>query len=77
VTERGGGSTDLTLGRASQRFSGVEVSRRAGLVRVGTQSRVPRPYTYLGLARRVVVGGALIRFFRGFHGADPSGVGSF
>jgi hypothetical protein len=32
--------TDLTSGRASQRFSEVETSSRAGLVRVGMQSRV-------------------------------------
>jgi hypothetical protein len=30
------GSTDSTPGRASRKFSGVEVFRRAGLVRVGT-----------------------------------------
>jgi hypothetical protein len=34
-------------------------------VRVGTQSRVPRLLTYAGLARRVGVGGVLIRLLRG------------
>jgi hypothetical protein len=34
------GSTGPTSGRMSQRFSRVEASPRAGLVRVGTQSRV-------------------------------------
>jgi hypothetical protein len=58
--EKGGGSTGSTLGRASRRLSGVEGSRRASLVRVGTQSRVPRLLTYAGLARRVGVGGVLI-----------------
>jgi hypothetical protein len=34
------GSFGLTPGRTSRRFSGVEASPRAGLVRVGTQLRV-------------------------------------
>jgi hypothetical protein len=72
VTERGGGSTGSTIGRASRRFSEVEASRRASLVRVGTQLRVPCLLMYVGLARRVGVGGALIRYLgvsgRGFLG---------
>jgi hypothetical protein len=65
VTEKKGGLTGLTLGRASRRFSGVEASRRASLARVGMQSRVPHLLTYVGLARRVGVGGVLIRLLRG------------
>jgi hypothetical protein len=76
VTKRGG-STGSTLGRASRRFSGVEASHRASLVRVGTQSRVHCLLMYAGLARCVDVGGASTRFFRGFQGADSSRVGSF
>jgi hypothetical protein len=60
------GSTDSTLGRTSRKFSGVEASRRAGLVRVGTRSRAPRSSYVCGLDRRICVGGALIRLFRGF-----------
>jgi hypothetical protein len=63
------GSTDSTPDRASRRFSGVKASYRAGLVRVETQSRVPRLHTYVGLARCIRVGGALIRFLgHGFLG---------
>jgi hypothetical protein len=43
-----GGSTGSTLGRASQRFSRVKASCRAGLVRVGTQLRAPCLRTYAG-----------------------------
>jgi hypothetical protein len=72
-----GGSIDSTPGRTSRKFSGVEASRRAGLVRVGTRSRVPRLHIYAVLDRRIRVGGALIRFLGGFQGADSSGVCSF
>jgi hypothetical protein len=65
VTEKGG-SIGSTLGHASRRFSGVEAFRRAGLVRVRTQSRVPHLLTYVGWARCVGVGEALILFLGGF-----------
>jgi hypothetical protein len=72
------GSTGPTPGRASQRSSGVEASYRAGLVRIGMQSRVAwRYHTYVGQARRICVGGALVQFFKGFQGVDFSGVCSF
>jgi hypothetical protein len=41
------GSTGSTLGRASRRFSRVEASRRAILVRVGMRSRAPRLYMHV------------------------------
>jgi hypothetical protein len=51
--------------------------RRAGLVQVGAQSRVPRLHTYVVLARRTCTGGALAWFFKGFCGVDSSGVCTF
>jgi hypothetical protein len=58
-------------------FPRVEASHQAGLVRVETQSRVPRLHTYVVLARRTCAGGALVWFFKGFCGVDSSGVCSF
>jgi hypothetical protein len=55
-------------------FPGVKVSCRAGLVRVGTQLRVPRLHMYVVLARRTCAGGALVWFFKGFCIVDSSGV---
>jgi hypothetical protein len=54
----GGGSIGSTSGRASRRFSGVETSSRAGLMRVGTQSSVPG--TDADRSRGIRVGGVLV-----------------
>jgi hypothetical protein len=53
------GSTGLTLGCASRRISGAEAPHQESLVRVGTWSRVPCLLAYVGLVRRVGVGGVL------------------
>jgi hypothetical protein len=54
-------------------FPGVKASHRAGLVRVRTQSRVPRLHTYVVLARRTCAGRALAWFFKGFAVWIPRG----
>jgi hypothetical protein len=72
------GSTGPTPGRVSRRFSRVETSRRAGLVRIGTQSTVAwRHHMYVGRARRIRVGGALVQFLRGFRARIPRGSAPF